>query len=167
MFQKEEGATDIGRSFLQELDPKSVELQTRNHDDDAENEGLRVTAAPSANLTGASEVSDDVKIMDDDDQFYRFALDPKDQDLDEGDDVTVSLKADPPHVQGSTTLTLLLSSMNLDDLGYEIAISGGFTNASNRSNQVTIGSTDVGATAAVNTGEHHPSIRPWRTTRTV
>ena len=146
----EEERTPTGRSFTHELTPKTVELQTRNHDDDAEDEGLRVTATP-AGLTGASADTDDVKITDKDTQRYVLALDPRNQDLEEGDDVTVSLKADPPHVQASETLTLNIDKAAPD---YSFTITSTDTNAAGAisNNRVTIGNaatTDQIATATI------------------
>ena len=146
----EEERTPTGRSFTHKLSSKTVELQTRNHDDDAEDEGLRVTATPTG-LTGASAVTDDVKITDKDPQMYELALDPKNQDLEEGDDVTVSLKAVPPHFQASETLTLNIDKAAPD---YTFTITSTDTNAAGAisNNRVTIGNaatTDQVATATI------------------
>ena len=134
----EEERTPTGRSFPHTLAVQTVELQTRNHDNDAEDEGVRVTATPGSGLSGASEVTDDVRIMDKDTQTYVLALSPSDQDLDEGDTVTASLKAMPPHVQASEMLTLNLDKAAPD---YSLTVTSDDANAAAAisNNVVTIG----------------------------
>ena len=146
-----EERTPVGRSWPHTLTPKTVELQTRNHDDDAEDEGLRVTATPSANLTGGAAVTDDVKVMDDDPQTYVLALTPATQTpMEGGDQVTVSLKAEPAHVQGSETLTINIDRAAPD---YSIGITSTDTNAADAitNNQVTIGNAATAAQVATAT----------------
>ena len=146
----EEERTPVGRSFPHTLAAQTVELQTRNHDDDAEDEGLRVTATPAAELTGASAVNDDVKIMDDEDQTYVLALDPATQKPEEGDSVTVSLKAEPAHVQTSELLTINIDKPS-PDYGFSIAVETGSEAAVTGNNQVRIGVDPDTATNAVTT----------------
>ena len=149
VFPKEE-RTPTGRSFPHTLAPKTVELQTRNHDDDAEDEGLRVTATPAAALTGGTAVTKDVKIMDDEDQTYVLALAPATQSLEEGDEVTVSLMAMPAHVQDSTVLTVNIDKPS-PDYGFTIAVVSGSEAAITGTNQVRIGVDPDTATNAVTT----------------
>ena len=157
----------------------TVVLQTRNHDEDAEDEGVRVSAELDGTATGdnvataiagidAAETKD-IKIDDDEEQKYVLALDPRTQKLNEGDDVTVSLKADPPHEQASTRLTLNLR-LNDDDPGsdYSLAITSTGTAAATAitgSNVVTIGAADATnavatATITISTPDNDENRKP-------
>ena len=119
-----------------------VVLQTRNTDQDAEDEGLRLTATPSSNLAGASTDTKDIKINDAQDQMYVLKRTVPTDDPMEGDAITVTVTAMPEHEQGSAALTFTLDK---PELGYQIGtITGG---SSVTASGVTIGSPD-GSTAA-------------------
>ena len=99
------------------------ELQTRTHDADAEDEGLRLSVGSGA-VTAASWASNppathtnmgksvayvtvtvapkDIKIEDDEDQAYELVV----KGGTEGKSTTLTVKADPEHVQGSRIMSL-------------------------------------------------------------
>ena len=85
----------------------SVLLQTL-HDVDAENEDLTVDATLSGGGINPDAEEMNIVIEDDEDQTYVLALSPASRRPREGDMVTVSLEAEPAHVQGSELLTLHL-----------------------------------------------------------
>ena len=85
----------------------SVLLQTL-HDIDAENEDLTIDATLAGGGVNPNAEEKNIVIEDDEVQTYVLALSPASQKAKEGDMVTVSLKAEPSHVQGSELLTLHL-----------------------------------------------------------
>ena len=96
-------------SVRQDLAPKTVLLQTETTDPDAENEALVLIARQSAESTqfGFEQASVPVVIRDAQEQKYVLTWSSSTTTpMMEGDTVKVDLTADPPHVQGSTTLAL-------------------------------------------------------------
>ena len=132
-------------------------LQTATSDDDAEDEGIRLTVtgvegvvpeeggSTTINALGGTTAlgttdadAKDIKIDDAEDQGYVLTLDPATQTPMEGDSVTVSLKADPAHVQASTLLTLNIDKA-APDYGFSIAPDATGTASVSGTNQVRIG----------------------------
>ena len=108
--------------------------------------GGLVTAAVESGGTAIAEAtgSPDALIIDDaQEQTYVLKLMPATQKPDEGDAVTVSLTADPEHVEGSTELALHLDQRP----PFSIAITqAGDTDGNNR---VTIGGTADNSSASI------------------
>ena len=101
-------ANPTNRSVERTVMTSLFELQTRNHDADAEDEALRLMASLGSRdggLTGLSE-SQELTIDDDEDQYYNFTPNPGSGT--EGGTVTGTLTAVPKHVQGWEELTLVL-----------------------------------------------------------
>ena len=139
----------------------TVVLQTRNTDMDAEDEGLRLTATATG-LTGVDDPDTvDIRINDAQTQTYVLAVDPATQTpMEGGAAVTVTLKAEPAHVQGSERLTIAIDKAAPD---YSIAITPGDpTNDDDAAaiigNQVVIGTAaETGQVATATITLTHPA----------
>ena len=132
---------------------ETVMLQTRNHDADAEDEDLMLTAtlgSPAGGLSGLEDVLD-LTIDDDETQTYVLALAPATQEpMEGGGAVAVSVKAMPAHVQGSKQLTL---NLDMPAPVYDFTIAGETGAVSTDGDSVTLGDVsedDADATEAEN-----------------
>ena len=144
------GANTTGSSVRKE-DTATVLLQTSNTDTDAESEDLRLTVTYTGGgisnpVAPANQAN--VTIVDKDPQMYvlKRTVPAATATPMEGDDLTVTVEAAPPHRQGSTRLTL---NLDMPVLGYEI---GTITDGvSSSGNMVTIGATNPSTLATVAT----------------
>ena len=139
----------------------TIRVQAVQGDDDAEDEELTISLVVAGVPTGVTSQVDEnadatldaladhavtLTIKDDETQTYVLALDPDDQELEEGDLVTVSLTAVPAHEDNAKTFTLNLDRPAPD---YSFTMANAANDAAITGSVVTIGAAGATPTAGI------------------